>query len=145
MTQALYQPWQLFDQFEQAGRHLFGGNSLREDVNQENQSWSPRVDIQETDSSYIIYADIPGVDPADIELSLEKNVLTLSGKRDSYDTDECDAYKRIERSYGVFSRKFTLPDSVDSETVSAKSEHGVLTVTIPKREKPQAKRITVNA
>ncbi|MEE9343278.1 MAG: Hsp20/alpha crystallin family protein [Gammaproteobacteria bacterium] len=146
MTQLHYEPWHVFNQIDQAGRALYRNKQMKLDQGQEaDKTWSPTVDIRELDDSYVIYADIPGVDPSDIELSLEDNVLTISGERVSRSEEESKDYKRVERLSGHFLRRFSLPESIDIDTVTANSNHGVLEVVIPKQEKVQARRITVNA
>lgn len=109
-----------------------------------NSDWQPMVDIKEENDRYLIKADIPGVDPKDIEVKMENGVLSISGERRAEHEDEKEGYKRIERSYGSFMRRFSLPDSADADGISAKSKHGTLEVTIMKREpSSQTRRITV--
>lgn len=106
--------------------------------------WNPAVDINEEGDKYIVSADVPGVDPKDIEVTLDNNVLTISGRRESEKKEEKEGYRRVERSSGRFLRRFVLPDTVDDAKVSAKSDKGVLYITIPKSDKQKAKRIKVN-
>ncbi|MCK5335451.1 MAG: Hsp20/alpha crystallin family protein [Gammaproteobacteria bacterium] len=105
--------------------------------------WAPAVDIKEEDNKYLIIADIPGVKPDEIEVHMEDGILSIKGGRESKTEEEKENYKRIERSYGVFYRRFTMPDNADAEKISAKSEHGVLEVSIPKKEAAQARKISV--
>jgi len=105
--------------------------------------WAPAVDITEEDK-YMVSADIPGVDPRDIEVTVDNNVLTISGKRESEKHEEREGYRHAERSSGRFFRRFVLPETVDDSRVSAKSDKGVLNITIPKSEKQKAKRIKVS-
>lgn len=105
--------------------------------------WAPRVDIKEEKERFVLKADIPGVDPKDIEVSMEKGVLTVKGERTFEDTNETDNYTRIERTHGVFYRRFALPDSADGQNITAKGEHGVLEIIIPKRPEAKAHRIEV--
>ncbi|MDZ7737296.1 MAG: Hsp20/alpha crystallin family protein [Gammaproteobacteria bacterium] len=106
--------------------------------------WAPAVDISEEEDKYVVSADIPGVDPKDIEVTVDNNVLTISGKRESEKREEQEGYCRVERSSGRFFRRFVLPETVDDSRVSAKSGKGVLNITIPKSEKQKAKRIKVS-
>lgn len=108
-------------------------------------AWTPRVDVKEEENRFVIHADVPGVDPKDIEITLEDGVLTLKGERKSETQSEKDGWTRVERVAGSFSRRFTLPETVDAEGVAAKGEHGVLEIVIPKQAKLQPKRITVKA
>ena len=106
--------------------------------------WSPSVDVKEDDKQFIFLADIPGVEPKDIEVTCNNGVLTIEGNRETKSTEEKDNYKRMECSSGTFFRRFSLPDTADTENINAKSKNGVLELTIPKVEKAKAKKITVN-
>jgi HSP20 family protein len=108
-------------------------------------AWAPAVDIKEEDGAYVVHADIPGVDPKNIELNMENGVLTLRGERKSEVKEEKDNYHRIERITGSFYRRFTLPDTADSDNISAKYTNGVLEVRIPKQEKVLPRRIEVQS
>jgi HSP20 family protein len=108
-------------------------------------AWAPAVDIKEDDGAYVVHADVPGVDPKDINLNMENGVLTLRGERKSETKEEKQNYHRIERVHGTFYRRFTLPDTADSENISAKYNNGVLEVRIPKQEKVLPRRIEVQS
>ena len=105
--------------------------------------WTPAVDITETADKFVLLADIPGVDPTKVEVTLEKGVLTLSGSREQPAEVPGVEAKRQERASGRFFRRFALPDTVDGEAVSASNRHGVLEVVIPKRPAALARRIAV--
>jgi len=106
-------------------------------------AWAPAVDIKEEDGAYLVHADVPGVDPKDIELNMENSVLTLRGERRLESAKDEGNYRRIERVTGTFYRRFTLPDTADAEHISAKYANGVLEVRIPKQEKALPRRIEV--
>jgi HSP20 family protein len=106
--------------------------------------WAPAVDIKEEQDRYLLRADVPGVDSKDIEITMENGVLTIKGERKHEDKEEREGYKRVERVYGAFFRRFTLPDTADADKVSASSKNGVLEVTIPKQEKVQPRKIKVS-
>jgi HSP20 family protein len=108
-------------------------------------AWAPAVDIKEEDGAYVLHADLPGVEPKDIELHMENAVLTLRGQRKSETKEEKDNYHLIERITGSFYRRFTLPDTADAENITAKSTNGVLEVRIPKQEKVLPRRIEVQS
>ena len=91
----------------------------------------------------MIVADIPGVDPQDIEVHMENGILTIKGEREAQKKAEREGYKRIERSYGSFYRRFSLPDTANADRINARSKNGVLEVSIPKHDKVQPRKIAV--
>ena len=105
--------------------------------------WAPQVDIIETDEGFRVIADVPGVKPEDIEISLHKGVLTVKGERSTLTEDSNESFTRRERIRGSFVRQFNLPESADEETVSAKSVNGVLEISIPKSTIPSPISIKV--
>ena len=105
--------------------------------------WSPSVDIYEDQNSIKLEADLPGVKPEDFKLSIENYKLTLSGERKFDKEDRGENWHRVERSYGSFTRTFTLPSTVNVEDVKAEFKDGVLSVTLPKREEVKARQIQV--
>ena len=107
--------------------------------------WVPAVDVKEEDTQFIITADIPGVDPKDIEVTAENNMLTIKGERKTESEEEKEGYKRIERSRGTFYRRFSLPDTADVDKIRADSKNGVLQLTIPKRASKQGHKIEVKS
>jgi HSP20 family protein len=107
--------------------------------------WVPAVDIKEEKDSFVIVADIPGVDPKDIEVHMENGMLTIKGEKESEKKEEREGYKRVERSFGSFYRRFSLPDTADAEKITAKSNNGVLEVTIGKQEQVQPRKIAVDS
>jgi len=106
-------------------------------------AWSPSVDIFENKDSLVLEAELPGMNREDIELAIENNVITIGGSRHFEKKDEGDNYHRVERSYGSFTRSFTLPQTVTSEGVTAEFKNGVLRVSLPKREETKARKITI--
>ncbi|MEN9450511.1 MAG: hypothetical protein RJA83_1129 [Pseudomonadota bacterium] len=109
----------------------------------ETSHWAPAVDIKEEPTRFVLLADIPGVDPKNIEISMENGILTIKGDRAETRTEEGEGYTRIERSKGSFYRRFALPDTADADKITAEGRHGVLRIIIPKRDKAAAKKITV--
>lgn len=119
---------------------------LRESLSDEaffDEDWMPAVDVKEDEKAYMVKADIPGVSPEDVEVTMERGVLTIRGERKSERKEERDNYHRIERFSGSFSRRFTLPDAADSDGVEADMKDGVLQVRIPKQEKAVSRRINI--
>lgn len=106
-------------------------------------SWTPRVNIFENKDSLVLEAELPGMSRDDFDLSIENNVVTLKGERRFEKKDEGDNYHRIERSYGSFTRSFTLPSTVSSENVKAEFNNGVLNVSFAKREETKARKIEI--
>jgi HSP20 family protein len=146
MSLIRYEPWSLVNRLHSDLDRLFN-----RELNQDDDShgavsdWMPAVDVHETKDAFLLRADLPGVDPKDIDITMENGVLTLRGRRQSETTQEERGYRRIERVSGEFYRRFTLPDVADADAISAKTDHGVLTVRIGKRPDVQPKRIEVKA
>ncbi|MEQ8289609.1 MAG: Hsp20/alpha crystallin family protein [Gammaproteobacteria bacterium] len=149
MSLSNYEPWSLLDRFQQqlnqlgyADRQL-STEGVNDASNIVTSHWRPAVDIKEETNRFLITADLPGVDPKDIEITMENGVLTIKGERTSEATEEKEGYKRVERVSGTFYRRFSLPDSADAENIEATGKDGVLTITLPKHEKVQPRRIEV--
>ena len=117
--------------------------STNEDGARAYNDWVPAIDIQEEEDRYLIRADVPGVDAEDLDITVDKGVLTLQGKRETQSDDEKDGLRRIERLSGRFYRRFNLPETTDSTAVRADYRHGVLEVSIPKQAEAQPQRIKV--
>jgi len=151
MALVRYEPWNLLDRFSEELNRLGG---LSEQVNRELDSdnsnvvtshWRPAVDIKEEKDRFVILADLPGVDPKDIEVTMESGVLTLKGERASDKEESHEGYKRVERIRGTFYRRFSLPDTADADRIEAKGKNGVLEITLPKSEKGQPRKIAVKS
>lgn len=145
-----HEPWSLLRQFQNElnqGVNLFDGRASEpadgDNSNVVTSHWRPAVDIREEEDRFVIVADLPGVDPNDIEVTMDNGVLTLKGERKfEYQTGD-DSYQRIERACGTFYRRFSLPDSANPEAIEAKGRNGVLEITLPKQEKIKPRRIEV--
>ena len=148
MSLVRYEPFALFDRLQREVNARGLWDQFFGDADQEAENplsrWRPAVDIKEEDQRYVIYADLPGVDARDIEVTMEGGVLTLKGERNYGSEDEKQGYRRVERSQGVFLRRFSLPDTADVDKIEAQGKDGVLKIVIPKQEKLQPRRITVN-
>lgn len=148
---SLYRPLSVLRNIQEEMNTLFERTlgSKSENVFPEDTSsvltshWTPYVDIKEEPEFYVISADIPGVDPKDIQLSMEDNILTIKGERNTEQKSEEGNYSRLERFSGSFYRRFSLPDNADGTKIQAKGKHGVLEVKIPKKEPNKPKRIEV--
>ena len=130
-----YRPWGLFDELQRGLETLHGT---------ETKAWTPAVDISEDENRYLIRADLPGVDPKDIDVNLEADELTLRGERKEEKEEKGKNWQRTERFHGEFYRRFRLPESADPEHIEAHSDKGVLEIVIPKQPKTQPRKIAVN-
>jgi len=125
-------------------------NRLFNDVFERNQNesslstWAPAVDIYETEQELVVKADLPDVDPKELDIRVENNVLTIRGERKFEKNVSQDNYLRVERTYGAFSRSFSLSNTVNPEAIKAEYRNGVLSLAIPKREEAKPKQIKVN-
>ena len=142
MSLVHYKPANLFNQFNDEMNRYF--SLTREGAANQEHDWMPAVDIREEDNRYLLTADIPGVDRKNVEITLEKGVLTVKGERSSKTEVSEEGYRRRERTYGTFMRQFTLPETVDTGSISAAVKDGVLEIEIPKQDKPEPRRITVS-
>jgi len=144
MTLMKYEPWNLLDQMRRDMDRALDTRTA-EGSSVATSDWVPAVDIKEEKDSFVIVADIPGVDPNDIEVHMENGMLTIKGEKESEKKEEREGYKRVERSFGSFYRRFSLPDTADAEKITAKSNNGVLEVRIAKQEQVQPRKISVNS
>lgn len=147
------------------GRHSIwnAGNALPDEIRQAfdrflqpedgdasnvvTSQWAPRVDIREDEQRFVILADIPGVDPERIEVSMDKGILTIKGEREAASgtaEGKQGKFTRVERARGAFHRRFALPDSADAEGITANGKFGVLEIVIPKKALATPRRITIN-
>jgi HSP20 family protein len=122
------------------GRAAAGGTDRSQVA---TSTWTPAVDVKEEATRFVIIADVPGVEPGNIEITMDNGVLTIKGERVSESRDEASGYSRVERASGSFYRRFSLPDTADEQAVAATSSHGVLEVSIPKKAAVQPRRIAV--
>lgn len=143
MAIARYEPWSLLNQLhKELDRAREGGGGEGSAATAE---WAPAVDIKEEADKFVLLADLPGVKPEEIDVSMEDGVLTIRGEKSTEAKTEKEGYKRVERTYGSFYRRFSLPDTANSDAISAKTNHGVLEIVIPKREAVQPKKINVTS
>jgi len=124
--------------FKEAFTPLFGEGDIS------TRTWAPPVDIFETENDIVLKADLPGVDPKDVEVKVEDNTLYLKGERKFEKEVKDESYHRVERSYGSFARSFSLPNSINAEKVKAAYKDGLLTLTLPKREEAKPKTIKID-
>lgn len=137
MTVVRYEPWSLLNRLR---REL---DSYEPTVG--DASWTPAVDIHEEAKQFVVFADLPGVKPSEIEITAEKGVLSLRGIRNFEQKGDDGHFSRVERVSGKFVRTFTLPENVETDRINAKFKDGVLELTIPKIAKVEPRRIEVQA
>ena len=139
-----YDPLALFSQFHNELNRTLDPRTADADSSGATAEWVPAVDIDEAADGFVLHVDVPGVEPDEIDITLEKGVLTIRGERKPAGEQAGVSHRRVERSAGSFYRRFTLPDTADADNVKATSRNGVLTVSIPKQPASQPRRITVN-
>jgi HSP20 family protein len=145
MTRMTSDPWQLMRLWQDdLSRGTRNNLAQRDDSSVLGGDWTPAIDIKEEDNRYVLHADIPGVEPEKIELSMEDGMLTIKGEKHHEVTENKEGFKRVERSYGSFYRRFSLPDNTDPELIKASGKDGVLEVIIPKVEAKRSKKIEIH-
>lgn len=150
MNVTRFEPWSLVNRLHRdlglldqiAGRGFGFGNANGE---QTVADWVPAIDILEEKERFVLRADLPGVNAEDIDISMDKGLLTISGERREEKNENAEGLHRVERATGKFYRRFSLPETVNSDGISAKSVNGILEVSIPKQPQVQARRIAVEA
>lgn len=133
----------LRDEFDKMFTKVFDEPFLPGDFFNENNRFSPMTNIEETPEAFIAEVEIPGMSASDIEIEVSRNQLIVRGEQKTETKDEQKNYIHIERSYGSFQRAFTLPDNADKDAITAKSDKGVLYITIPKKQKDNARKIEI--
>ncbi|MCB2413969.1 Hsp20/alpha crystallin family protein [Demequina sp. TTPB684] len=106
-------------------------------------AFSPALDVEETEDGFTLHVELPGVPAENVDVSIEENVLTISGSRDFYEDKDADKFRRVERRFGTFHRAVRLPDRVDPAGIKAAFKDGLLTVSVPKAESAKPRRIEV--
>lgn len=145
MNPIRYQPWQHIYQLRRELDRLFEpyGNSNDDQSSAATCDWIPPVDLKEEKERYVLRADIPGMDPKDIEIVAENGALIVRGNRPGETRENRAGYSRVERPCGTFYRRFILPDTADLAQIAARSTQGVLEITIPKSAQTLARTIKV--
>jgi HSP20 family protein len=123
----------------------FAGSEAGEGGSWASGSWVPPLDVYETEDRIVVDLELPGVEPADVDVSVEDSVLTVQGQRKFYAEISEEQMRRVERRFGTFSRSLTLPATADAEKIEARFDKGILTLDIPKREEAKPKRIEIKA
>lgn len=148
MTMIKYDPFRELRSLQDEVNRLFSSSFSRGNSGDNELmrgAWSPQVDIFENKNEIVLEAELPGMKPEDVNISIENNILTVHGERKFEKKDEGDNFHRVERSYGSFTRSFTLPPTVSSENANAEFENGVLRLSLAKREEAKPRRIEIKA
>ncbi len=141
-----YAPWGFVTRLQHEFDDLIGASAAAGDDSRAVASdWLPAVDITEEANGFVIHADVPGVEPKDIDVTLDEGVLSIRGQRRVDAREEREGFRRVERLSGQFFRRFSLPDTAAPEGVEAKYVNGVLEVRVPKQARIQPRRIEVAA
>jgi HSP20 family protein len=146
-----YEPWHVVNRLHQTLDQVFNNQfsndalSSPEASSSPSVSWVPRVDIHEEKDRFVVLADVPGVEPKDIDITAENGVLTVRGERRAEKRETENGYERVERVSGAFLRRFTLPEGANTDSIKAKQTNGVLEVTIPKTPAVQPRRISIDS
>lgn len=141
-----YDPFREIRNLQEEMNRLFASTFTRNtETDLMSGAWTPSVDIFENQNEIVLEAELAGLKPEDVEISIENNVLTIRGERKFEKKEEGDNFHRVERSYGSFTRSFTLPPTVETENVTAEFENGVLRLALAKREEAKPRRIEIKA
>jgi HSP20 family protein len=145
MAMSRWDPFRDLMSIQNELNQLFGRTFGGEGERVRGADWVPPLDVHETSDRFVITVELPGLSPEDVDISMEDNVLTLTGERRFYSDRSGDEFRRIERRYGTFARSLTLPATADASAIEASFDAGVLTVTVPKREEAKPRKIQVKA
>ena len=143
-TIARLEPFRGLSAFQDQFNRLFSDTFRNPAEESALTTWAPAVDIYETPNELVVKADLPDVNEKDIDVRVENNLLTIRGERKSEKSVSEENFLRVERTYGSFSRSFSLPNTVNAEGIGAQYKNGVLTVTLPKREESKPRQVKVN-
>ncbi len=135
----------IHDDLKQMFDHFLNTGDTPDESSVVTSQWVPRVDIKEEAERFLILADLPGIDPKDVEVLMDKGILSIKGERQRETVEQSERFSRIERNYGSFHRRFALPDTADADGITASGQNGVLQIVIPKRAESTPRRIQVEA
>ena len=138
-----WQPFRNLSSLQEQVNRLFESNLPSRGSESTLTAWAPAVDVYETENELVIKADLPDVSEKDLDVRVENNMLTIHGERKFEQKVKEENYLRMERSYGSFSRSFSLPNSVNTEAIKAEYKDGVLNITLPKRAESKPKQVKI--
>lgn len=139
-----WEPFHNLSTLQNQVNRLFETNFPAHSDNSALTTWAPAVDIYETENELVIKADLPEITEKELDIRVENNMLTIRGERKFEEKVKEENYLRIERTYGSFSRSFSLPNTVNTEAIKAEYKNGVLTVELPKRAESKPKQVKIN-
>jgi HSP20 family protein len=139
-----WDPFRNLSTLQEQVNRLFETSYRGRNDNSALTTWAPAVDIYETENELVLKADLPDVNEQDLDIQIENNMLTIRGERKFDHEVKEDNYLRIERTYGAFSRSFSLPNTVNPEAIKAEYKNGVLRVELPKRAESKPRQVKVN-
>ena len=148
MNMSRFEPWSLINVMHRDLDQIAARRNRLNDNGENDHSvadWVPAVDIVEEKERFVLRADVPGVNPDDIDVSMDKGVLSVSGQRHDKRPEDASGAQRLERATGNFYRRFALPDTASADEISASSENGILEIVIPKQAQVESRRIVVNS
>lgn len=140
-----YDPFRDLVSIQSEMNRLFGNTFGGLEGSESSGSWAPALDVYQGEDSFTVVTELPGMNSGDVDISIEDNVLSIRGERKFYDSVSEDSFHRIERRYGQFLRRISLPQHSDTSRIEASMKDGLLTVTVPKSEQAKPKRIEVKA
>lgn len=145
MTLIRYEPWNLMSRLHREIDSAFGDTFATPAADSQRAvSWAPSVDVREDADRFTVHADLPGVEPKDVQVTADNGTLTIRGERHFEKQDGRKGFERLERVEGSFLRRFTLPDNVKSADIKARHSNGVLEIVIPKQAAPEPRRINID-
>jgi HSP20 family protein len=145
MAMSRWDPFRELSSIQNELNRLFGRTFSAETSEAREAAWAPAIDVAETQDRFVITAELPGVEPTDVDISVENSVLTLRGDRRFYQETNEEDFHRIERRFGVFARSITLPSTADPERIRASFDAGLLTIEVPKKEEAKPRKIQIKA
>ena len=140
-----WDPFRDLDSIQGELNRLFGRTYGGGELGSGGSSWMPPIDVRERKDRFVVSVELPGVEPDDVDVSVEDSTLSIRGERRFYEETDEDEFHRVERRFGAFSRGLTLPQTADPNGIEASFDKGVLTITVPKAEQAKPKKISIEA
>ena len=145
MAVARWDPFRDLMSIQSELNRLFGRTYAGGESGTQTGTWMPALDVFETEDKFVVKVELPGLNPDEVDVSVEDSTLTIRGERKFYENVPDDSFHRVERRYGAFQRSLSLPPTADAERIEASFDRGVLSVEVPKAEQAKPKKIQVKA